>query len=391
MKIFNGVSVFILRAMYSFMHKKDFKIAWRDVGGAFADGAILFPLLAALSLQAGMNGTVLLASAGALYIVAGFIFRVPMAVQPLKAVAVAALALGATAAEISLSGFLVGLFCLALSFLPVDKIADKVPRHLIHGLQLALGIMLMTQGAKWGRTMETHYIQVLVAALTLGILFWSFKTDRPVMGWVASAGLLVGIYFSLQQQSVASGNPGGANIPLRPDMILSLVLPQMVLTLANSVIGTKDVADRYFKDRAVHVTHVRLLRSIGIGNVLLASLGGLPFCHGAGGITAHVKGGALHWTMNLIVGLTLLVLAGLSFILALQLIPAYPGPLMAILLFATGWFHLGLAGRSWQQKNLRWILILMSLTALVTQSMLWTLAVGIACDMIRRYKHAFLR
>ena len=74
---------------------RDVKNHFGNMTGAFSDGAILFPLLAALVLQAGMNGAVLLASVGIAYIAAGFVFRVPMAVQPLKSVVVAALAIGA--------------------------------------------------------------------------------------------------------------------------------------------------------------------------------------------------------------------------------------------------------------------------------------------------------
>lgn len=121
-----------------------------DLTGAFADGAVLFPLLAALALQTGMNGAVLMATAGAAYISAGVIFRVPMSVQPLKSVVVAALAMGASAAEVGWSGFVVGVACLALSFCGANRLSALVPRHLVHGLQLALGIMLMTKGVQGG-------------------------------------------------------------------------------------------------------------------------------------------------------------------------------------------------------------------------------------------------
>lgn len=86
-----------------------------NIAGAFADGAVLFPILAALAIQAGMDGNTLLLSSGLAYLAAGFIFRVPMSVQPLKSVAVTALAIGASATEIGASGALVGLICLLLS------------------------------------------------------------------------------------------------------------------------------------------------------------------------------------------------------------------------------------------------------------------------------------
>ena len=61
-----------------------------NIMGAFADGAVLFPLLITLSTQNGMNLSYLLLSAGLAYVVSGYVFRVPMSVQPLKSIAIAA-------------------------------------------------------------------------------------------------------------------------------------------------------------------------------------------------------------------------------------------------------------------------------------------------------------
>lgn len=349
--------------------------------GAFADGAVLFPLLAALTLQTGMDGAMLLATAGAAYIVAGWLFRVPMAVQPLKSVAVAALALGATAGEIAVSGVAVGVVCLLLSFCNADNLAAKVPRHLVQGLQMALGILLMWKGAEWGLGAASPlFIAAFVAAVVV-ILYAGHKTQLPVMGWVAAGGLLVGMVTAFGEPVAASEV---VRAPWRYDIILALVLPQLALTLTNSVVGTHDVAHRYFGDRARRVTPAWLLRSIGVGNLITGPLGGLPLCHGAGGVTAHVKGGAQTWHMNLIIGSVLLVLAGLSWAWAVAVIPAYPDVLMAVLLFATGWFHLMLAQPSWQQKPLRPLLLAMAAATLLTKNMLWVLVVGVVCEVIRR-------
>ena len=164
--------------------------------GAFSDGAILFPLLAALVLQAGMDGAVMLASIGAAYIAAGFVFRVPMAVQPLKSVVVAALAIGASALEISVSGLAVGVICLVLSLCYADRLASLVPKHLVHGLQLALGVLLMVNGVKWGFVESSLLMSAGLIGLTLLILFLSARTERPVMGWLATGGLALAFFFS---------------------------------------------------------------------------------------------------------------------------------------------------------------------------------------------------
>ncbi|TAL29728.1 MAG: hypothetical protein EPN97_13110 [Alphaproteobacteria bacterium] len=352
-----------------------------DMTGAFADGAVLFPLLAALALQTGMNGAVLLATAGAAYIAAGLVFRVPMSVQPLKSVVVAALAMGASAAEVGWSGFAVGIACLALSFCGANRLSALVPRRLVHGLQLALGIMLMAKGVQGGISGPDIMTVVFIcmAGATIALSLW---TDRPIMGWIATAGLLAGIYGAVTGHDAPARTV--ANPVIHINVILALTLPQLALTLVNSVIGTHDVAQRYFGDAASRVTPARLLRSIGIGNILVAPLGGLPFCHGAGGVTAHVKGGARSWRMNLVIGGTLLSLALASQLLSVPVIPAYPKLLMSALLVATGWFHLGLAAASWKNAGFRLALVIMGVTALLTQDMLMVLAAGIVCEALRR-------
>ena len=66
----------------------------RNVLGAFADAAILFPLLAVISGLEGFSAWIPMATAGLIYIAAGFFFRVPMAVQPLKSIVIAGVADG---------------------------------------------------------------------------------------------------------------------------------------------------------------------------------------------------------------------------------------------------------------------------------------------------------
>lgn len=352
-----------------------------NLTGAFSDGAVLFPLLAVLSLQSGMDGMRMMASAGAVYIAAGLVFRVPMAVQPLKSLAVTALALGATTTEIALGGFTVGFVCLMLSLFYVDSLAKKVPRHLVHGLQMALGLMLMIKGGQLGLNIPEISLRGGFIILTIIILGFTWWTKKPVIGWIATAGLIIGVL-----NSAAAENIIPASVPvdsIRPNLILALVLPQLALTLTNSVIGAHDVAQHYFGTKAYRVTPKWLLRSIGIGNIILAPLGGLPFCHGAGGITAHVKGGACNWHMNLIIGGTLLGLALISWQFGRPIIPAFPQNLMAALLFATGFFHVDLVRSSWQKKDLRWLLIGMAFVTVVTQNMLYVLGIGILSEILR--------
>ena len=103
--------------------------------GAFADGAVLFPLVMTLSLQNGMSLSRLLLSSGLAYLVAGYIFRVPMSVQPLKSIAIAGLSIGASAYEIRIAAMMLGFVFITSLVFDLESSAKKVPERLIHGVQ----------------------------------------------------------------------------------------------------------------------------------------------------------------------------------------------------------------------------------------------------------------
>lgn len=88
-----------------------------------------------------------------------------------------------------------------------------------------------------------------------------------------------------------------------------LLTAQLPLTLANSVISTADAAQRYFPREAGRVTPRRLSLSIAAANVWAGFAGGLPVCHGSGGLTAHYSMGARRPRSTAITGVTLIVIA----------------------------------------------------------------------------------
>jgi SulP family sulfate permease len=289
--------------------------------GAFADGAILFPLLAALSLQGALPADRLLLTAGFAYIVSGFWFRIPMPVQPLKSIAIAAVALHASGMEIRVSGAVLGLVCLALCFLVknerVRALVESVPTFFIRALQTALGVILAIQGIKI--LIPLPFLQKIAGAGILAVLF--IFSSLPLLGIVATAGLVVGVFLSsglvsgmASETASAAASAAGANALLRPSMIFGLVLPQIALTFANSVLSTKDVARAYYGEAAKRVTVPALFASIGLGNLVVAAIGGLPYCHGAGGLTAHYRGGARSYHANLIIGGTLIAFAIITYL-----------------------------------------------------------------------------
>lgn len=367
-----------------------FKEALSNFLGAFSDGAVLFPLLALLSMSAGFSGVIILWTTGIVYVLSAWLFRVPMSVQPLKSIAIAAVSAGASFSEVRISGMLLGLYCLLMCVFDVERIAKKVPNSIVHELQAGLGVLLIFQGIKATgtdlSTLFTHLQGLYVfGAVVLMLLLPEIK-GVPILGLVATLGLLIAVLApqAIQNQSLLSVTSRQEG--LRVDLILSLLLPQIVLTSANSVLATKDVCMRYFGERASKVTVRRLLYSIGFGNLAVGALGGMPFCHGSGGVTAHVRGGSKSAWSTALMGLVLLVLGIIQFVKGSQVL-VYPTILVSILLMTTGAFHFKLSTPTLKTDfGVIKVLSAVVLTAL-TRNLLLVLGFGVAFELMIAVKN----
>ncbi len=94
---------------------KSFRFTLFELGGALGDLGTLLPLIVALIALNHMNATSVFFVVGLAYIAAGLFYRLPMPVQPLKAVAAIAIAGGLSASVISASGLVMAAFLLLLA------------------------------------------------------------------------------------------------------------------------------------------------------------------------------------------------------------------------------------------------------------------------------------
>jgi len=112
---------------------------------------------------------------------------------------------------------------------------------------------------------------------------------------------------------------------------LLLALPQIALSLGNSVLATRQVVRDLFPDRPP-LGVARIGTTYGAMNLLVAPFTGLPVCHGSGGVAGHYAFGARTGGSVVIYGATLVV-AGLTLTgdpAAFQRL--VPGPILGTLL-----------------------------------------------------------
>jgi hypothetical protein len=113
-----------------------------------------------------------------------------------------------------------------------------------------------------------------------------------------------------------------------------LALPQLPLTLGNALIAIHEENNRLFPDRPV--TENGIAASTGVMNLLSAVLGGVPMCHGAGGMAGHVAFGARTGGAPIILG-SILVCLALFFSASIHaLFDVFARPVLGVILFLAG-------------------------------------------------------
>jgi hypothetical protein len=115
---------------------------------------------------------------------------------------------------------------------------------------------------------------------------------------------------------------------------LFLALPQVPLTLGNPIIAISEENNHLFPDRPVNED--KISASTGLMNILGASVGGVPMCHGAGGMAGHVRFGARTGGALVILGLVLLVVALLFSGSVTTFLRLFPPSILGVILFLTG-------------------------------------------------------
>jgi MFS superfamily sulfate permease-like transporter len=113
-----------------------------------------------------------------------------------------------------------------------------------------------------------------------------------------------------------------------------LGIPQAPLTLGNAIIGTVAENNAHFPDRKVTARKISL--DHGFMNLISTCLGGIPLCHGAGGLAGHIRFGARTGGALVILGVMVL-LTGLFLSDSVAfLFQVFPRSILGIILFFAG-------------------------------------------------------
>ncbi|MCX5826275.1 MAG: putative sulfate/molybdate transporter [Deltaproteobacteria bacterium] len=313
------------------------KMEW---AGAFGDVGTLIPFVVAYITIVKVEPLGLLLMFGIALMASGFYYRTPLPIQPMKAIGAAAVAGGISPAALFGSGLTTGLFWLLAgvtgAIRPISKLATK---PVVRGIMLGLGLSFMVDGINRMRTTP------ILAGIALVVTYLLLTNPRiPAMFMLLIIGVVSAVIMDPQLMPELAKIHIGFKLPVFSlsamtwnDLVvgtLLFTLPQIPLTLGNAVIAITAENNELFPDRKV--TEKKIAISQGIMNLVAPIFGGVPMCHGAGGMAGHVRFGAKTGGALVILG-SLLVLIALFFSDSVAIFfKIFPNAILGVILFFAG-------------------------------------------------------
>jgi MFS superfamily sulfate permease-like transporter len=371
-------------------------LAWfapREWSGAFGDLGTLVPFLLAYVALAGVPSVGLLFTFGVALIISGLVYRTPFPVQPMKAIGTVAAANVTAGAALGPEAFALAALLTGVVWLVIgtsgllQRLSRMASRPVAFGIVLGLGIALMLEAAKM---MAANWW--IGAPALFGTYVLLARRRFPVMALLLVVGVCVGALNAPERFQDLLWAPVVFTVPSfgLPSLgwaavsvaAVILVLPQVPLTFGNAILAITEENNRLFPDRGV--TESRVAISTGVMNIFAGCFGGVPMCHGAGGMAGHMRFGARTGGAPLILGVLLLLSALFASEAMAAGLALLSLPVLGVILFVTGsQLALGVCD-GWGKKDERFVLLVTAALAV------WNVGVaflaGIAFQWLIRRK-----
>ncbi|ERT02242.1 hypothetical protein HMPREF1624_00540 [Sporothrix schenckii ATCC 58251] len=387
-----------------------------EISGALGDLGTLLPLMAALALQGSVSLSSTLVFSGLFNIATGLWFGIPLPVQPMKAIAAAAIAQNASLRDTVAAGALVSGVVLVLAVTGLlRRLAEVVPVPVVKGIQVGAGLSLalsaggpsLLGGLGWLEQPSVLDNRLWALAAFAGLLLTqrmapvgssssSSSSVRPAFLPFALVVFLLGFVFALLDHSHHAGHVLPHFALWTPRLVLphwlssnawAMAVAQLPLTTLNSVVAVSALAEELFSSSALPLlslsssspftpaTSVTAFGcSVGVMNLVGCWFGAMPVCHGAGGLAAQYRFGARSGASVILLGAAKLLLGLFWGETLLDLLRAFPRSFLGVLVLAAG-LELTAAGAtlneggdtsySAQQKRERWTVMLMTAACLL--------------------------
>jgi len=385
----------------------------RELAGSLGDLGTLLPIIIGLVSLNGMHAMPILLCVGLYYVASGAYFGVPTPVQPMKVVGAYAIALALEPAEITSAGlWLGGILLLLAATRAITFIADLVPRSVVRGVQLTTGVLLLLQGVRFvlgesslqqSRGLAEPFLSVqALGPVPLGIIIGvvAFVTILVLLdNKVAPAGLVVVVAGAVVGLALgAHGQLAGLEVgfhlpellpygmPTASHLVVGLTvlaLPQIPMTLGNAVVAQADLSEEYFGKDARRSTTRAITASMGLANLAAVAVGGMPMCHGAGGLAAHYRFGARTAGSNVIIGVVFVAAALLVGDQGARVLSVLPFSVLGALLVFAGAQLAMMIGDISERRHIFVVVLILGVSLATTLA--WGFAVGLVLAWALRH------
>ena len=338
------------------------------------DFGTLFPLAIGYIVVCGLNPAGFLLMMGLANIATGLFYRLPMPIEPMKVLAVVAIAQHWPPSLVYASAFAMGVVWLVFGLTGVmGWIARVTPHAVVRGIQVALGVVLALKAFDMISSWWALGMVSMVLALAL-------RRNRYAPGAIVL--VLMGLLIMWARGQLLGIPTPGLHLPqlttFRADevwQVLALAgFAQIPLTATNAVISTSSLIKTYWPQRTV--TERQLSLNMGIMNAVAPFFGGMPMCHGAGGLAGQYYFGARTGGANIIEGL-IEIFMGLFLAASIaQLLAAFPTAIIGAMLLLVG---IELA-RFATDVRLKWDVAVLCITVVV--SVIANMALGFIVGVV---------
>jgi len=278
-----------------------FEFNLREISGSLGNLGTFLPLAVGYFVVCGLSPAGLLVMMGLANVVTGLLYRLPIPIEPMKVIAAAAIAQKWTPSMIYASGFSMGLVWIIFAAAGAAAwVARVTPEPVVRGIQVTLGVLLAVEAV---RMLSSSWILGAFAVL----VGFGLRGNRRAPAAVVLVAMGV-VVMALKGQLGAINSPGFSLPPLTTfslseiwDSMLLAGFAQIPLTVTNATIATSCLISVYWPGR--NVTPRKLSLSQGIMNLTAPFFGGMPMCHGAGGLAGQYYFGARTGGTNIIEGL----------------------------------------------------------------------------------------
>ena len=363
------------------MRIRSFEFNIRELAGSMGNLGTFLPLAIGYIVVCGLDPAGLLIMFGLACIVAGLVFKLPMSVEPMKVIAVVAIAQQWTPSMVYASGLVMGIIWLVFSAVGVIRWIEKItPISVVTGIQVALGLMLAIKAFD---LIDGAWLLGLVSVV-IALLFRNSRY-APAALLLVLLGIVI-VFFNGDFQQIS---PPSFAIPQFTSFTLHemwqvLILAgfaQIPLTITNATIATSSLVKNYWPEKQAGSKKLSL--SHGIMNTLLPLLGSMPLCHGAGGLVSKYYYGARTGGANIVEGFTQICIGLFFSVSIVGLFTYFPMAIVGGMMFLVG---VELSKPAWKSKVDRELIPMISTVIVaVPTNMAFGFLAGLSLHYLIRY------